>query len=211
MFKRTWIQNTQNCTVGRFSFYVCFFFFFLALALRPKNLKRIECKRHPGGDLPAPIGPNVLQVWRKHTQAHIQAHKQTQTVLQGNIKKDTKEWWDILFVISFCKIILHHSHSFYGNLKVLSRYVLSSFVFLSKVHGCRCCFSLATLGEAIPLCRWLTGGGCGCVYCFKCLCFSPLRGNKDGKSCPPNTDLRSGPSSADWSLCFLEGCCDRSV
>lgn len=41
----------------------------------------------------------------------------------------------------------------------------SSFIphFLSKVRGCRCCFSLATQGGAVPLCRWLTGGGC--VYC----------------------------------------------
>lgn len=28
------------------------------------------------------------------------------------------------------------------------------------------CFRLATLGGAAPLCRTLTGGGCGCVYCL---------------------------------------------
>lgn len=70
-------------------------------------------------------------------------------------------------------------------LKILSHAGLSSFVFLSKVRGCRCCFSLATLGEAVPLCKWLTGGGCGCVYCFKCLSFSPPPQRKQrGKKLP---------------------------
>lgn len=39
----------------------------------------------------------------------------------------------------------------------------------------------------------------------------PSLGKQKGQSCPPNTDLRSLPSSADLSLCFLEGCNDRSV
>lgn len=65
-------------------FFFCFFFFFLALALRPKNLKWIESKRHPGGDLPAPKGPNVLQVWRKHTYRHTNRHTNS---IAGQYKK----------------------------------------------------------------------------------------------------------------------------
>lgn len=39
----------------------------------------------------------------------------------------------------------------------------------------------------------------------------PVLEETKGKSCPPNTDLRSVLPSADWSLCFLEGSVARSV
>lgn len=81
--------------------------------------------------------------------------------------------------------------------------------FLSKVRGCRCCFSLATLGGAVPLCRWLTGGGCGCVYCYNVR--APALSEEMGQSRLPNTDLRSQPPSADYSLCLREGYDARSV
>lgn len=76
---------------------------------------------------------------------------------------------------------------------------------LSKVHGCQCCFSLATQGGAVPLCRWLTGGGCGCVYCYNVVLPMLLQENKRGPSCPRGTDLTSLILSADFSLCFVEG------
>lgn len=39
----------------------------------------------------------------------------------------------------------------------------------------------------------------------------PSQRKQKGQSCPVNTDLRSPPSSADWSLCFSEGSDARSV
>lgn len=53
--------------------------------------------------------------------------------------------------------------------------------FLSKVRECRCCFSLATLGGAVPLCRWLTDGCCGCVYCYKVCAPPPMKDTKGSK------------------------------
>lgn len=73
------------------------------------------------------------------------------------------------------------------------------------MHGCQCCFSLATQGGAVPLCRWLTGGGCGCVYCYNVVLPMLLQENKRGPSCPRGTDLTSLILSADFSLCFVEG------
>lgn len=142
------------------------------------------------------------KAYRKYKQ-HTYKHTHRWTVLQGDIKKkDTREWWNILSVISLSKIILHLHRTSFSRAR--------SSPLLSKVRGCRCCFSLATLGGAIPLCRWLTDGGCGCVYCYKVVA-PPLKENTRGQSHPPNTDLRSPVLSADWSLCFLEALIGRSV
>lgn len=176
VFEWTLIQNKiHDCTVWRHSFFTCIIisgtFPLFGFIVKAQSLEWKGSGRRPKRD---PFCAHRDYGWYQHyTYRGTLTDEQYCRAIYIYKKKTLRNGENILSVVSFIKIFPHCRLSSHAH----------NIPFLSKVRGCRCCFSLATLGGAVPLCRWLTGGYCGCVYCYKVRAPSLTKGHK-GRTLP---------------------------